>query len=113
MNDLYKFRHLFMATYYFVYLIIILCGSFFLVRYFILRKKSVAMQLFMDANKAENQGNYVQAVSGYENALCAVNKSRFHGHLKILIMEKLKVLQTVRCYESSLAFVRKDNSWIN
>ena len=29
-----------------------------LVRYFVLRKKSAAMLLFLDAVKAENKGNY-------------------------------------------------------
>jgi hypothetical protein len=101
-----------MQAYYFIYLIIILGGVFFLVRYFILRKKSLAMLLFISANKAENQGNYVQAVNGYENALFEVNKSKFHRQLKIIIIEKLKVLQTVRTYESNVGFVRND-SWIN
>ena len=73
----------------------------------------MAMLLFMDATKAENRGDYQEAVIAYENALCEVNKSRFHGHLKIKIMEKLKLLQTVRTYERDQAFVRKDNSWIN
>jgi hypothetical protein len=102
-----------MPAYYFIYLIIILGGIFFLVRFIILRKKSLAMLLFMAASKAENQGNYVQAVNGYENALLEVNKSKFHGELKSIIIEKLKVLQTVKTYESNLGFVRKDNSWIN
>ena len=102
-----------MPTYYFIYSIIILIGSILLVRHFILKKKSPAMLLFMDASKAENQGKYTEAVNAYENALCVVNKSKFNRHLKIVIMEKLKVLQTVRTYESNLGFVRKDNSWIN
>lgn len=102
-----------MPTYYFIYSIFILIGFFFLARYFILKKKSVAMLLFMDANKAENQGKYLEAINVYENALCEVKKSKFHGHLKTIIMEKLKVLQTVRAYESDQAFVRIGNSWIN
>jgi hypothetical protein len=71
------------------------------------------MLLFMDASKAESQGKYLEAVITYEKALSEVNKRRFHGRLRIAIMEKLKVLQTVRTYESDQAFVRKDNSWIN
>jgi hypothetical protein len=102
-----------MPTYYFIYSIIILIAFFLLIRYFILRKKSLAMLLFINASKAENQGNYLQAVSGYENALAEVKKSKFHGHLKIIIIEKLKVLQTVRTYESNLGFIRQDDSWIN
>jgi hypothetical protein len=71
------------------------------------------MQLFMDASKAESQGNYLEAVITYEKALSEAKNSRFHGNLRIAIREKLKVLQTVRTYESDQAFVRKDNSWIS
>ena len=101
-----------MATYYLIYFIFILGGSFFLLRHFLLRKNSASMELFMDANKAENRGDYLQAVTTYENALREANKSKFHGHLKTIILEKLKVLQTVRTYQNNLAFVRKGNSWV-
>jgi len=102
-----------MPGYYLIYLIILLTGSFLLVRYLILRKQSVAMLLFMDATKAETQGKYVEAVNAYENALNEVNKSKFHRQFKLVIINKLKLLQTIITYESHQAFVRKDNSWIN
>jgi uncharacterized membrane protein len=101
-----------MATYYIIYFIIILGVSFVLLRHFLPRKNSASMQLFMDANKAENRGDYLQAVNTYENALKEANKSKFHGHLKMIIIKKLKVLQTVTTYEDNLAFVRKGNSWV-
>jgi hypothetical protein len=102
-----------MPAYYFIYLIIILSSSFMLTRYFVLRKKSPAMLLFLDAIKAENKGNYQEAVAAYEGALSAAKKTRFDGYLKIKIVEKLKLLQTIKTYKSDQAFVRKDNSWID
>jgi hypothetical protein len=44
------------------------------VRYFVIRKKSLAMLLFLDAVKAENKGNYQEAVAAYEGALSAAKK---------------------------------------
>jgi hypothetical protein len=63
-----------MPVYYFIYLIAILCSSFMVVRYFVIRKKSLAMLLFLDAVKAENKGNYQEAVAAYEGALSAAKK---------------------------------------
>ncbi len=102
-----------MPAYYFIYLTLLLGSSFLLLRYFIRRKKSLAMLLFIDATRSENKGNYQEAVIAYNNALCEVNKSKFQGGLKIAIVKRLKVLQTVRAYDSAQAFVRKNNSWIN
>jgi hypothetical protein len=99
-----------MPTYYFIYLIIALGSLIFLIRYFILRTKSAAMLFFVDATKAENERRYLEAVNAYENALCEANKRKFHRHLKIVIVEKLKVLQTVRTYENNLSFIRKENT---
>jgi len=105
--------HPFMPVYYFVYLIIILSSSFLLVRYFVLRKKSLAILLFISATKSENNGNYPEAVNAFENALCELKRSRFHGYLKIKIIEKLKLMQTIKSYKDDQAFIRKDNSWIH
>lgn len=99
-----------MPAYYFIYLIIILVSSFMLVRYFVLRKRSLAMLLFLDALRAENKGNYREAVDVYENALSEVKKTRFDRYLKIKILKKLKLLQTIKTYQSDQTFVRKDNS---
>lgn len=101
-----------MQGYYFLYSIIALTVCFILVRYFVLRKKSSAMQLFMEATKAENQGNYQEAIDTYENALFEVKKNKLDHYLKTKIVEKLKVLQTIKTYKSDQAFVRKNNSWI-
>ena len=102
-----------MPGYYFIYLTVLLGLCFLLVRYFVLRRKSQAMLLFLDAIKAENNGNYQQAVDAYEGALFEVKKTRFDRYLKMKIVEKLKLLQTIKTYQSEQAFVRKDDSWIN
>jgi hypothetical protein len=102
-----------MPVYYFIYLIILLGSFFLLVRYFVYRKKSLAMLLFIAAIKAENQGNYQEASDAYENALCEVKKSRFDRYLKIKILEKLKLLQTLKTYKKDQVFVRKDYSAAN
>jgi hypothetical protein len=102
-----------MPVYYFIYLIILLGSSFLLVRHIMLRKKSLAMLLFINAAKSENSGNYQEAVITYENALLEARKSKFHHHLKIKIIEKLKLMQTIKSYKDDQAFIRKDNSWIN
>lgn len=102
-----------MPVYFFIYLIIFFGIFFLLARYFILRRKSPAIVLFMDAAKAENSGNYHEAITLYEKALSEVQKTRFHQNLKIKIIEKLKVLHTVKIYKNDQAFVRKNNSWIN
>jgi hypothetical protein len=102
-----------MPTYYFIYFSILLGISFLLVRYIILRKRSMAILLFIKATKAENQENYQEAVNIYENALSEVKKTRFHRNLEIKIRAKLKLMQTIKIYKNDQAFVRKDNSWIH
>ena len=71
------------------------------------------MLLFIAAIKAENQGNYQEASDAYENALCEVKKSRFDRYLKIKILEKLKLLQTLKTYKKDQVFVRKDYAGTN
>jgi len=112
-GSLHNLKKLFMPVYFFIYLIIFFGIFFLLARYFILRRKSPAIVLFMDAAKAENSGDYHEAITLYEKALSEVQKTRFHQNLKIKIIEKLKVLHTVKIYKNDQAFVRKNNSWIN
>lgn len=102
-----------MQVYYFIYLFILLVIFFLIARYFVLRKKSLALLYFIKAVKAENNGNYHEAVIDYENALTQVKKTRFHKFLEIKIIEKLKVLRTLKIYDNDQSFVRKNNSWIN
>ena len=102
-----------MPGFYLIYLMILLALCLMMVVYFVRRKKSPAMLFFLDAIKAENKGNYKGAVDAYEDALCAAKKARLDRYLKVKIVEKLKLLQTIKTYKSDQNFVRKDNSWIN
>ena len=102
-----------MPLYYFVYLIILLAAFFWLVRYIIQRKTSLPIQLFIKGLRTENSGNFEEATISYENALNEVKKIRFHHSLKNKIIEKLKVLRTVKRYEKDQNFIRENNSWLS
>ena len=102
-----------MPLYYFVYLIILLAAFFLLVRYIIQRKTSLPIQLFIKGLRTENSGNFDEATISYENALNEVKKIRFHHSLKNKIIEKLKVLRTVKRYEKDQNFIRENNSWLS
>ena len=102
-----------MQAYYFIYLFILLVILFLIARYLILKKKSLAVLYFIKAVKAENNGHYREAVIDYENALIEVKKTRFHKFLEIKIIEKLRVLRTLKVYDKDQSFVRENNSWLN
>ncbi len=102
-----------MPLYYVVYLIILLAAFFLLVRYIIQRKTSLPIQLFIKGLRTENSGNFDEATISYENALNEVKKIRFHHSLKNKIIEKLKVLRTVKRYEKDQNFIRENNSWLS
>ena len=95
-----------MPSYYFIYLIVFMTIAFLSVRFYILRRKSVATRLFIEATRAENNGHFKEAAAAYENALHAINKMRFQHHLKIKIIEKLKTLRTLKLYQEGQEFVR-------
>jgi len=106
------FNNIFMPLY-FVYLIILLAAFFLLVRYIIHRKTSLPIQLFIKGLRTENSGNYDEAAISYENALNEVKKSRFHDSFKNKIIEKLKVLRTIKAYKKDQNFIRENNSWVS
>lgn len=77
----------------------------YLIRFFILRKKNISEELFMEALKNENSGNFEKAIITYENALSEAKKVRFQrNNLKNKIIEKLKVLNTVIAYKNNFYF---------
>jgi hypothetical protein len=102
-----------MPLYYFVYLIMLLGGFFLLVRYIYHKKTSLPSQLFLKGLRTENSGNFDEAVVSYENALYEVNKIRFHHNLKNKIIEKLKVLRTLKHIKGIRIFIRENNSWLS
>jgi hypothetical protein len=94
-----------MPIYYFILLPIVLLLLFYLLRSFFLRKKNIPGALFAEGLRNENSGQFEQAVLTYTNALEQVKKARFRdSHLKNMILEKLKVLNTTIEYEKNFHF---------
>jgi hypothetical protein len=85
--------------------IIMLSLNIILVRWFNLRKKNVPGELFAEALRKENSGDYEAALIAYQNALHEVNKTIFYSNsMKNKIVEKLKVLNTVIAYKNNSQF---------
>ena len=79
----------------------------FLFRRFGPRKKNVPVELFAEALRNENSGQFETALVTYERALNEVKKTRFQGNdLKGKILDKLKVLHTVIEYKNGFHFGR-------
>jgi len=72
----------------------------------LIKKNSLPVRLFIEAQKTENDGRFEEAVITYESALDEVRKFRFHGNLKNKIISKLKVLHTAIEYRNNFHFVR-------
>ena len=90
-----------MFYYYYIFLGISLLLIIIISRSFILRKKNIPYNLFTEARRLENNGQFEEALLTYETALNAVNKIRFHGGLKFKIIEKLKILHTMIAYQNN------------
>lgn len=70
-------------------------------------KKNVPVELFAEALRNENSGQFETAIITYERALNEVKKIRFQGSsLKSKIIERLKVLHTVMEYKNGFHFGR-------
>jgi hypothetical protein len=94
-----------MTTYYYILSPIMLLLLFLMLRSYFLRKKNLPGQLFAEALRNENSGQYEQAVVTYTNALQEVQKARFRdSHLKNKILEKLKVLNTAIEYQKNFQY---------
>lgn len=89
-----------MPFHYYFFLLIVLSITFLVIRYLVLRKMNVSVELFARALKNENSGHYEEAVVIYQNALNEAKKSRFHNSLQHKIIEKLKVLHTCIEYKN-------------
>jgi hypothetical protein len=75
-----------------------------LVRSFILRKRNIPVELFVEGLKNENSGHFEAAVITYETALDEIKKIRFHNDLKNTIIKKLKLLHAVIDYKNNFHF---------
>jgi len=95
-----------MPLYTYLFLLIALSLLILLIRFFILRKKNISVELYIEALRNENNGHFETAVVTYETALNEVNKIRFHGTLKNKIIQKIKLLHTVVDYNNNVHFIR-------
>lgn len=95
-----------MLFYHYLLLLIALSGIFIVIRFFVMRKKNVAVDLFAEALRNENSGDFEAAEEIYTKALHEVKKIRFHRKMEVKIIEKIKVLHTVIDYNNSLHFTR-------
>jgi hypothetical protein len=97
---------LFMLFYYFIFTLMALCIIVALMRSVILRRKNIPVELFIEALRNENTGQFEKAVVVYENALKEFKKIGFHGSLKNKIIEKIKLLHTFIEYQKNSVFIR-------
>ncbi|HZF64091.1 MAG TPA: hypothetical protein VEZ55_06400 [Chitinophagaceae bacterium] len=86
---------------------------FLIIRFFFLRSNFLPTKMFIQALKAENDGQFEEATVLYENALVEVKKIRFHLVLQKKIADKLKLLMTIKKYNSCQHFIRESNSWLS
>ena len=77
-----------------------------LIRFFMLRKQHAGVNLFAEAIKNENSGNFEEAIIAYNNALTVVKKNKFHNDLENKITEKLKILNSTIAYNKSFRLTR-------
>lgn len=75
--------------------------TFLFFRSAVLRKKNIPVELYVEALKNENSGDFEAALVTYETALDEVKKIRFHSTLKNKIIGKLKLLHTIIEYKNN------------
>lgn len=96
-----------MPFYYYFIVFLILLLFLLLLRFYIRRRMDFSVELFSQALKNENSGDFEEAIVTYENALLEVKRSRFFNHsLKARIIEKLKVLHTAIEYKRSFHLIK-------
>jgi hypothetical protein len=100
---------LIMSTYYILSAVLGLIAIVVLIRYFVQKRKSLPVELYLEALRTENSGQYRSAVNTYESALAEARKNKYNDEaFELKIREKLKVLQTMIDYENS--FVKPINT---
>lgn len=70
-------------------------------------KKNISIELFNEALRNENNGQYEEAVVNYESALNELKKARFHSTFRNKIIGKLKVLHTLIEYNNGVRIIRQ------
>lgn len=101
-----------MPVYYLLYLFVLLVILLLLARFFIQKSNQLPIRLFRKGLQVENNGNFEEATIIYENALSEVKKTRFHHILQKKIIEKLKLLNSIKKYNKDQSFIRENDSWV-
>ncbi len=96
-----------MQFYYYFFLIILVLLIMYLIRSGKLSTKRTPLELFNEALREENSGDFKAAFINYELALSEAGKNKFHSNLKTRINEKLKVLHTIIEYEKSMHLAKR------
>ena len=95
-----------MPAYNYIFIVVVVLTILFLVRIYFSRKRSLPVQLYMEALKNENSGDLEAAIRIYNNALIEAQKLRGQGDLETRIIAKLKLLNTVIAYRNGFQFHR-------
>ena len=95
-----------MPLYAYFFLLTIASIMILVVSFFVMRKKSIPVELYIRALRDENNGHFEEAVITYEIALKEAKKIRFHSTLESKIIQKLNLLHTVVEYNKNLNFIR-------
>jgi hypothetical protein len=91
-----------MPFYYYIAISILLVLLVYIFRIVRTRVNNLPVELFHEALRNENKGDYLAALHSYESALNEVNKSKYsHTDLRLKILAKLKLLNTVINYENT------------
>ncbi|HYM92553.1 MAG TPA: hypothetical protein VET23_00290 [Chitinophagaceae bacterium] len=90
-----------MPFYYYLFLstqlplIVILSRSYFF------RKRNLPAELFSEALRNENNEDFEEALTAYENVLSELNRTGSRSYLKFKSTEKIKVLRSIINYKNS------------
>jgi hypothetical protein len=92
---------------YYVLLPLLSLAIVLIIRFFIRKRRNQPVELYLEALRVENSGNYLSALIMYESALGEAKKNKYNDNvLEEKIREKLRVLQTMIDYENS--FIQKN-----
>lgn len=95
-----------MPYHYYFYFLLVFIVLIILIRFLRFRKRSIPETLFINARRNENDGDWEQALIGYESALLAIKKPGYQRSLRTKIIDKLQLLHTIIDYRRSLGFIR-------
>lgn len=75
-----------------------------MLRSYFFANRKIFNGLYAAALRHENDGELVEAIEGYENALQEADKSSYNNQLKSRIKAKVKLLHTIIAYHNSLRY---------